>query len=43
MKNIKEFKNCRHMLNTDSCGGGGQMQMGGREYEIGKYNGISKL
>ena len=31
MKSIKNFQNYRDMLNTDSSGGRGQMQIGGRE------------
>ena len=35
-KNIKKFQNHRHMLNTDSGGGAGQMKMGRgeKEYKI---------
>ena len=29
IKSIKKFRNYRHMLNTDSGGGGGQRKMGG--------------
>ena len=46
IKSIKKFQNYRHMLSTDSCGGGGSDADGGgvrKNIKYGKYRGISKL